>query len=241
MKSTELKITRTQETNKRHGIPWKWNTNKQIRQNQSNNIIIIITIIIIIIIIIITIIIIIIIIIISFDSCWSVVRLLELSRQPDPDPAFQVVSRCNPPSFFSLQIVVQGVSRATSLSYSLWVPGQGLTSDTGCWLLECLSSPSPASLEDLIFWWLLLSPFKSSLLLMAPGHRIRRILLKEVLMNVWIFFDRWPVEQEWWQQAYWSHSSLYLKDICKLASTDQPACHSIWGVSDDAFIFSGML
>ena len=57
---------------------------------------------------------------------------------------------------FSLQIVPPGVSWAAWLSLSLWVPGQGLTCGTGDWLSEGVSNPSPTSLEDFIFWWLLL-------------------------------------------------------------------------------------
>ena len=52
-----------------------------------------------------------------------------------------------------------GVSWAASLSLSLWVPSQDLTCDTGHWLSEVVSTPSPASLEDFIFCWLLLGPF----------------------------------------------------------------------------------
>ena len=52
-----------------------------------------------------------------------------------------------------------GVSRVASLSLSLWVPGQGLPSDTGHWLSEGVSNPSPTSLEHFIFCWLLLVPF----------------------------------------------------------------------------------
>ena len=51
-----------------------------------------------------------------------------------------------------------GVSWAASLSLSLWVPGQGLTCDTGHWLWG-VASPSPTSLEDFIFCWMLLGPF----------------------------------------------------------------------------------
>ena len=46
-----------------------------------------------------------------------------------------------------------------SLSLSLWVLGQGLTSDAGHCLSEGVSKPSPVSLEDFIFCWLLLGPF----------------------------------------------------------------------------------
>ena len=83
-----------------------------------------------------------------------------------------------------------GVSWVASLSLSLWVPSQGLTCDARHWHSEGVSNPSPASLEDFIFFWLLLAPFPdfSLLLLMVSGHRIRRILLLQLLMNFWNFF-----------------------------------------------------
>ena len=56
---------------------------------------------------------------------------------------------------FSLQD--RGV-RASTPSRSLWVPGQGFTCDTGHLLSEGVSNPSPASLDDFIFCWLLLGP-----------------------------------------------------------------------------------
>ena len=76
-----------------------------------------------------------------------------------------------------------GVSWAVSLSLSLW------TCDTGHWLSEGVSNPSPAPLEDFIFCWLLLGPFPE--FSVADGLRPsdRRILLRQVLMNVWNFFS----------------------------------------------------
>ena len=47
----------------------------------------------------------------------------------------------------------------TLLSFSLEVPGLGLMCGICLWLLECVSNPSPASLEDLIFYLMLLGPF----------------------------------------------------------------------------------
>ena len=44
-----------------------------------------------------------------------------------------------------------GVSWAASLSLSSWVPGQGLTCDTGPWLSEGVTNPCPACLEDFIY------------------------------------------------------------------------------------------
>ena len=52
-----------------------------------------------------------------------------------------------------------GVFGAVLLSLSLWVPGQRLICGTGHWLTKGVSNPSPASLEDVIFCWLLLGPF----------------------------------------------------------------------------------
>ena len=132
-------------------------------------------------------IIIIIIIIIAFGLYWCVGRLQELSRHPDPGPASQVVPSCNP-FCFNLQIMAPGVSWAASLSLSLWVPGQGLICDTCHQLSEGVSNPSSASLKDFIFAGICLAWFLSSLLLTVSGHQIRRILLRQVLMNVWIFF-----------------------------------------------------
>ena len=62
-----------------------------------------------------------------------------------------------------------GVSWVALLSFSLLVPGQGLTCDTGCWLSEGVSSPSPVSLEDFIFYWFSLGPFPE--LSVADGLR----------------------------------------------------------------------
>ena len=61
---------------------------------------------------------------------------------------------------------------------------------TGHWISEGVSNPSPASLEDLdrlLVTWSVSRVL--SLLLMVSGCRIRRILLRKVLMNVWIFFS----------------------------------------------------
>ena len=55
--------------------------------------------------------------------------------------------------------------------------------DTGGWLSKGVFNPSPASLEDLIFCWSLLSPFQGSLSLMVSGQGI----LGQVLMNLLIF------------------------------------------------------
>ena len=92
-----------------------------------------------------------------------------------------------PPLCFSLQVAAPGISWAAWL----WVSGQGLTCDAGYWLLEGVSSSSPTSLGNFIFCWLLLGPFAEFLLLTVSGHRIRRILQRQVLMNVWIFFSPW--------------------------------------------------
>ena len=150
---------------------------------------------------------IIIIIIIAFGPCWSIVRLQELSRHPNPGPVSKLVPRCNPSSLFQPLdhhhhhhclwplLEHRQPTRALQASWSwaslsscpqstpsslfqpsdcgtrcflgglafpsLWVPGQGLTSDTGHWLSEGVSSPSsssPASLEDLILLLVVASP-----------------------------------------------------------------------------------
>ena len=95
---------------------------------------------------------------------------------PDPGTASQVVPRYNKTSLFQ----PPGRSARCFLgSLSLWVPDQSLTCDTGHWLSEGVSTPSPTSLEFFIFCWLLLGPFLCSLL----------SLLRQVLMNLWIFFS----------------------------------------------------
>ena len=78
--------------------------------------------------------------------------------------------------------MVQGVSWAALLSLSLWVPGQGLTGDAGQWLSEGVPNPSPASLEDFIFCWLLLGPF--------PQWMVFGILFRSVkLMNLMLILS----------------------------------------------------
>ena len=86
--------------------------------------------------------------------------------------------------------MVPGVSWMASLSLSLWVPGQGLTNATGHTLSQRVC---PIHLQRL---WRISSSagcclvrYQSSLLLMVSGHWIWRILLGQVLMNVWIFFS----------------------------------------------------
>ena len=95
-----------------------------------------------------------IIIIIAFGSNCCIGRLQELSRHPDPGSASQVIHRCNPSSLF--QPPDRGAKCFSGLPgfLSLRVPGQGLTCSAGHWFSEGVSSPSSASLEDLIFCWL---------------------------------------------------------------------------------------
>ena len=78
---------------------------------------------------------------------------------PIPDQPLKLSTGVTHPLCFSRQIMAPGVSWAASLSLSQWVPGQGLMCDTGPWLSGGVSNPSPASLEDRIFCWLLLGPF----------------------------------------------------------------------------------
>ena len=59
------------------------------------------------------------------------------------------------PLCFCLQTVVLHFSWEALLSLSLLVSGQGLTCGTNHWLSKGVSNPSPASLEDHIFCWLL--------------------------------------------------------------------------------------
>ena len=84
------------------------------------------------------------------------------------------------PLCYGLKIAAPSVSCAALLSLSQRVPGQGLTCGTGHWFSGGVSSPSPASLENLIFWWLLLGTF--------PECFVDDGLLRQVLMKVWIIF-----------------------------------------------------
>ena len=105
-------------------------------------------------------------------------RFLQASR------SWASLSSC--PLCFSLQIEAPGVSWAASLSLSLWVPGQGLTCNTGHWLSEGAFSPSPASLEDVIFCWLLLGPFPE----FSVADGLRPSDPKDSsTASVWIFFS----------------------------------------------------
>ena len=76
------------------------------------------------------------------------------------------------------------ISMADSLSFPLWVPG--LDVDEWCRSLAFggCATPSLESLQDLIFCWLLRSP-----VLMVSGHRIWKILQRQVLLNVWVHFS----------------------------------------------------
>ena len=56
-----------------------------------------------------------------------------------------------------------------------WVQGQCFTCGSDHWLWDNVSSPPPASLEALIFCWLLLVHFQSSLLFVGSGQWIGRI------------------------------------------------------------------
>ena len=79
------------------------------------------------------------------------IRILGLPLKLSPGVTY--------PLYFSLQITVPSVSWAVSLSLSLWVPGQDFKCNTGHWLSDGVSSPSPVSLVDFIFCWLLSDPF----------------------------------------------------------------------------------
>ena len=97
--------------------------------------------------------------IVAFGPYCSVGCLQELSRHPDPRLAFQVVPRYNPTSlFWPPDCAVRCLVGSLAFSFPVG-PGHGLICGTGHWLSEGVSNPSPVSLEDLIFCWLLLGPF----------------------------------------------------------------------------------
>ena len=97
-------------------------------------------------------------------------------------PATKAVPRCSQTSLF------WPPDRSTrcflvSLSLSLWVPGKGLMCGTGHWLSEGVSNPSPASLEDFTFCWLLLDPFPE--FSVADGlNYLNRWYLSHLLMHL---------------------------------------------------------
>ena len=138
---------------------------------------------------------IIIIIVIAFGPYWSIGCLQELSRHPYPWPASQVVPRCNPTSLFwlpgcSTRCVLDG------LTFSC--PGGSRSRlvmslcGTGHWLSEGVSNPSLAWKISSCAGWCLVY-FQRSLLLMVSGLWMWRILLRQVLKYVWIFFHVTPV------------------------------------------------
>ena len=62
-----------------------------------------------------------------------------------------------------------------------------MTCDTGHWLSEGVSDPSPGSLEDFIFCWLLLGPFPEFSVAGGLRPSDSKDYQSQVLMNVWIF------------------------------------------------------
>ena len=125
----------------------------------------------------------IIIIIITFCPYWSIDHLQELSRHPDPGPASQVVPRYNKTSLCQPQ-GRDAMCFLGGLAFSFPAGSRsGLTCDTGHWLSEGVSNLSSASLGIPSSAGCCLVRFQSSLLLMVSGHRIRRILLKQVLKD----------------------------------------------------------
>ena len=98
-----------------------------------------------------------IIIIAAFGPCWSMGRLQELSRHPDSGQASQAVPRCNKTFLF------QPPDRGARCSLGSLPFSVGSRSKLDVWYRSwafggCVQS-IPASLEDLIFCWLLLDPF----------------------------------------------------------------------------------
>ena len=111
-----------------------------------------------------------IIIVIASSLYWCTGRIQELSTHLDTAPASQSVPRWNPSSAFSPPDGGARYFLAAPLSPSLWVPGQGLRL-RGSHLL-------------LVVAW---SVFRV-LCCRVSGYRIRNILLRQVLINVWILF-----------------------------------------------------
>ena len=95
--------------------------------------------------------------IMTFGPHWSIGRIQELFRHPDPWPASQVVTGCNSSSLFrptdrSLRCLLG------RLGFSFPV---GSRSGFDVWyrLSAGAFSQTPSSFEDLIFCWLLVGPF----------------------------------------------------------------------------------
>ena len=118
----------------------------------------------------------------------------QLEHRP-PTRALQAFRSCSlqlspgvtHPLCFS--VAAPGVSWVASLSLSLWIPGQSLT------VIPVISFRRLCPIHLQCLWRISSSAgfcfvrFQSSLLLMVSGHRFQRILLRQVLINVWIFIS----------------------------------------------------
>ena len=118
-------------------------------------------------------------------------RLQELSRHPDPGPAYQVVPRCSPPSLIQppdlgTRCLLGGLTCSFPVGsrsgLDMWY--RSLAFGGG---VQSISSAFGGYCHLLVVAWSVSREL--SLLLMVSGHQIQRILLRQVLMSVWIFFS----------------------------------------------------
>ena len=115
-------------------------------------------------------------IIITSGHHCSIGRLQEFYKHPNPVPASQLAPGVAYPLCFSFQIATPGVSRAASLSLSLWVPCHGLACGGSLPFRErvqSISSVFRSSYPPLIVVW--------SMLLGVLCQQMRRIILRQVL------------------------------------------------------------
>ena len=117
-------------------------------------------------------------------------RLHELSWHPYAGPASQVVSKCSPSSLFRpLDHGVKCFLGCLSVSFPL-----DSRSGLDVWY-RSLGFRRACPIRLQLFWRISSSAgccffcFQSSLLLIVSDLRMQRILLRQVLMNVWIFFS----------------------------------------------------
>ena len=86
---------------------------------------------------------------------------------------------------FCLSVCVPCFAWSSPLSPPLWIPGQSLPGDVTGRLPEGVAKPTPLFSADLCSHWFLFAVFHRSSFLIFSGHRIQRILHRQLLMTVW--------------------------------------------------------